>query len=421
MVNEYIGIFDKQGKLIKNETILQFFKILNSSIENPITSDPYIVYDHIQSKWFVSLMILDVKAPTPSNRVILLSESANDNPLGVWNSKIVKLDTDSFAKCLDRPALSITEKYLVISANMGAQNRTGYCSGEAPVGSKLIIINKNDLMIEDDLSFFNLTLYGQLSLLPINSKGMGNSICFIGNTMAAGDNIWLYSVNSVNNTFILTKSKLGPLENPLYNPTGGIQPDLETGDEKILHTGDSRILDTSYHQGKIWSVFNTSCKVTQDYQARTCIGLFQINTGNSSSLLNCSPEISRISYDPTPIGGNGYSLYYPSIEFDNSGKAFIIYGYSSKESYPSLGLLTMTENNNDILLSKEALMRGNHSANDTENYRCEYSQIIYDCNRHGDYFGSSSDPSDPSAIWLAGVYYKDDHYSTYITKVSTSR
>ncbi|HEU5120609.1 MAG TPA: hypothetical protein VFT71_06450, partial [Candidatus Nitrosocosmicus sp.] len=418
MVNEYIGIFDKQGNLLRNETIIQFFRILNGSIENPITSDPYIVYDHIQNKWFVSLMILDVKAPTPSNRVILLSESANDNPLGVWNSKIVRLDTDTFAKCIDRPALSITQKYLVVSANMGPQNRTGYCSGEAPVGSKLIVLNKNDLMLEDDLSFFNLTQYGQLSLLPINSKGIGNSICFIGNTMAAGENVWLYSVKNINDTFVLSKAKLGPFLNPMYNPTGGIQPNLDTGDEKILHTGDSRILDTSYHEGKIWNVFNTSCKVTQDNQARTCIGLFQINTGNSSSQLNCSPENSRISFDPAPIGGNGFSLYYPSIEFDTNGNAFVIYGYSSKESFPSLGLLALTENNNNILLSKKELVKGDHPANDTKNYRCEYSQIFYDCNRHGDYFGSSSDPADPSAIWLAGVYYNDDHYSTYIIKVS---
>ena len=46
-----------------NTTLLDAFSLLSGGIRNPLTSDPNIVYDFKENRWFASFMVINEIKP----------------------------------------------------------------------------------------------------------------------------------------------------------------------------------------------------------------------------------------------------------------------------------------------------------------------------------------------------------------------
>ena len=93
-------------------------------------------------------------------------------------------------------------------------------------------------------------------------------------------------------------------------------------------------------------------------------------------------------------------MYYPAVSVDKSGNLGIIFGYSSYSRNPSL------------LFSTHLISQSPDSIQEPQILKLGAANELSD--RYGDYFAASPDPSNGSAIWIAGEYHMLPTWSTYI-------
>jgi hypothetical protein len=130
------------------------------------------------------------------------------------------------------------------------------------------------------------------------------------------------------------------------------------------------------------------------------------------------------------IGHHDTYYYRPALELDSRGNLFVVFGYSSTQGvFPSLAVLKLSKLDNGSLQFNAALLkdgtrnttseRGLFEPNQTCPHKEESDPLPeHQCSRYGDYFSAARDPVDPLSIWVAGQYYDNTTYSTYIAKLS---
>ena len=294
IVNELMAIYDKQGHLKMNTTLLDAFSLLSGGIRNPLTSDPNIVYDFKENRWFASFMVINEKNPTPSKIAVLIAASKDSNPMGLWYSQNVRVDGENplFKECVDRPMIGISDTKLFLSANLAPTNGSGFCREGEPDHYQILVGNKTDLLnSENKFRPFRMVGGVALSLVPVKSYGIGQGICLVSTSATPSRFIWLYSLN-ITNDKLTNSSNRFTLINQTFLPRGSLQPDTE----KRIHTGDSRILDEHTTTGKFGRHIIQVCKTKVDEHARDCIRFIQLLTGNSSSSVNCNSNINMSLY-----------------------------------------------------------------------------------------------------------------------------
>ncbi len=126
------------------------------------------------------------------------------------------------------------------------------------------------------------------------------------------------------------------------------------------------------------------------------------------------------------IGSDLYYYYYPAIAVSKNGSLVVYFGFSSKNNYPSLGLLvlntTLLSQSGDSVngtLKYDPILVKNGTAFAKEESITEESgcSLRSPCTRYGDYFSIANDPFDDSILWAAGEYYDDDYFSTIISSI----
>jgi hypothetical protein len=160
-----------------------------------------------------------------------------------------------------------------------------------------------------------------------------------------------------------------------------------------------------------------------------------------SRLMNESSRISEIVVNETratlvselkikilldfQIGLNNFYYFYPAIATANEN-LLLYFGFSSKDTYPSLGLL---------ILNTSSIARNGSSVNDRLDYEpilikngttyaeeetinnTSYCTPSAPCTRYGDYFSITNDPFNDWVFWAAGEYYDGKRFSTVISTI----
>lgn len=421
VINEFIGIFDKSGKLINNTTLRDFFDFNDFNkvpLHNVISTDPNVYYDFNDNRWIFSVLIFDGEKPTPANRFVLLAISNNDNPTNSWSYGLLPIRGNN-NECTDRPMLGISNSHILISVNLFHMNSEGFCIGGIPNKVEIALVNKTDLL-KNKISV-NTTVTKQfpytISLMPIKTYGIDPAICLASAGFSQSPYLLLKAIE-IKNGIIVESDRTIELQNITQPPRIAFQPPISINKQSNpLHMGDARILDGSYQNGKLWIVFNTSCQIDGDHP-HTCLRVILLDNGDKFSKFHCSINNFK-KVDEKSIARKDTNYFYPSIQVDKNNNAIVLTGLSSanKEIHPSLNILNLSSTNNEIKSNQEInLIKGTSIANDSLKVDCLYYDTKMSCIRMGDYSSIILDPKDYS-IWSGGEYYKSKNFSTIIAKI----
>jgi hypothetical protein len=427
MINNYVSVFSKDSSQLERVVTLNDLYGLRN---NDNTSDPYVLYDNTSRKWFSSIMLINEGV---NNTAILAAVSRTDEPLGIWNTfKFNVTNINSTLYCPDRPVIGTSGDKVVISANVISPDANGSCynHAEGAAGYMIIVVDKNQMTTSSPNSKLNTAVFhgtGWITMIPAKNNEVND--------------IYLVSVGTQNTKHV----KLLKIENLYpnvklvcslheFNGATNIPPDAKQPNTPILiDTADSRILDASYNAGKISLAFNEGCLPMHDNEPRSCLRLMQLNVANSSQYQDCNftESVNARVLKDIDIGHDETYYYRPALQTDGQGNLFVVFGFSSNIIYPSLAVLKIDKDDEQMSnITSKLIKEGTRNTeaerlslgNDTKcNRQTEFStSFSYACSRYGDYFSAVLDPVDPNTVWIAGQYYENKDYSTYIAKVASS-
>jgi hypothetical protein len=425
MINNFIGIWGKD-----NHTLEKLVRIndMFSLTKNDNTSDPNILYDLSSHRWFSSIMLINKNV---NKTAVLAAASTTDDPLGTWNIfKFNVTDDMNVSYCPDRPLIGTSNDKVVISVNIVPPDDSGSCynSGNSASGFQVAVVNKSDMISDTNRPLQTKLIHDmwRISMIPV--KDNEGTMLFL---VSAG---WEHSTAIKVISFDGLPPKLRYMcYMPEFINQTNIPPDAkQPGTDISIDTADSRVLDATFKDGKIWLALGDSCKPRDSDQPRSCIRLIQVDTTNSSAFYDCNDK-ERISGNVSmnlDIGHHDTYYYRPALELDSRGNLFVVFGYSSTQGvFPSLAVLKLSKLDNGSLQFNAALLkdgtrnttseRGLFEPNQTCPHKEESDPLPeHQCSRYGDYFSAARDPVDPLSIWVAGQYYDNTTYSTYIAKLS---
>jgi uncharacterized membrane protein len=378
MVNVAGQIFSKQGTLIKNFYLNDFWKVppatlLGGQIDPRATalSDPKILYDNATGRWFSSIINL------ANIGNVLFAISATNDPTGNWTIYSIQSTGYLF---LDQPIMGLSDDKLVISINA--------FNGNTLVGAQWYVFSKSELT--SGVKTLDTALFGPFqnlaSVHPVRSQSPTTTEYMVstgGESVTTNNVVQLIAVTGVPPGTVVSNSPVALSISPFSLPIGGVQP----GTTSTINPDDQRVEDAAWFQGRLWLGLNIACNPQGDIQ-RTCIRLTQIDTVKTSVIQDFN------------VSSFGQALYYPAMSFDGFGNLGIVYGYSSSAAsggtdiYPSLAVTGQTLNDPPKTLASAQVLRAG-TANETACCRLRY----------GDYFGAAPDPSDPAKIWVNGEYH----------------
>ncbi len=377
MVNIIYGVWTKQGALVKVSGLASLWGSGSDYI-----GDPKVLYDSQSGRWFASL--LDV-----SQGSVRVGASASDDPTGSWHTYSFK--TSGY--CPDQPILGVNDDKVMVSANDFLPGSKG-CSGTF-VGLQYWIFNKSQMLAGASVEYQVIPPDSSLfSLHPVHSL-TSTKTEYIISSFTSGSGLNLYSVTGVPPNVQISQRALSI--SSLHAPPPAPQLNAATK----IDTGDNRVLDASWSNGTMWVALNDGCTPAGDSVLRSCLRLIEVNTNTNSVLQDWD------------VATPGYYYYYPALRADSKGDLFVVFGYSNSSLYPSVAVAMQGFADPKNTLEQPITLAAGSGPEVNATGFCPSYPVC----RYGDYFGATTDPSDPSFVWVAGEYGTQSGWSTWIAGV----
>src|SRR3989449_2268368 len=377
MVNIVYGVWTKQGALVKVSGLASLWGSGSDYI-----GDPKVLYDSQSGRWFASL--LDV-----SQGSVRVGASASDDPTGSWHTYSFK--TSGY--CPDQPILGVNDDKVMVSANDFLPGSKG-CSGTF-VGLQYWIFNKSQMLTGASVEYQVIPPDSSLfSLHPVHSL-TSTKTEYIISSFTSGSGLNLYSVTGVPPNVQISQRVLSI--STLHAPPPAPQLNAATK----IDTGDNRVLDASWSNGTMWVSLNDGCTPAGDSVLRSCLRLIEVNTNTNSVVQDWD------------VATPGYYYYYPALRADSKGDLFVVFGYSNSSLYPSVAVAMQGFADPKNTLEQPITLAAGSGPEVNATGFCPSYPVC----RHGDYFGATTDPSDPSFVWVAGEYGSQSGWSTWIAGV----
>ena len=381
-VNIDLGVYSKQGVSVATYHLPLFFETGSDDV-----GDPRIQYDTLSGRWFVTV------GDFTTGQVLVAVSKSEDPTLG-WSTYRVPSSTSSL--CLDQPILGVGTLNVIVSVNI-------YSSCTSPTytynGAQFWVINKTDLVSGVlSPSVWASSLYvADFSIHPVRMEGR-SPIQYLVATLWELSN----DTSSVFQLFEVSGSPPGPVlisETDHSITMAGLPPPAaQRGTSYWLDTSDFRIADAVWSRGVLWLGFNEGC---QGVSPTACVRLIEVDT--SAKAIRQDFRLSSASRH----------YFYPALALDAAGDLAILTGYASGNDYPGLLATGRLSGDPTGVLQPMVLVKAGIGADlsycDTNTTQCRY----------GDYFGASSDPSDPTQLWFAGEFGRGNplRWGTYISSV----
>lgn len=400
--NDFIRVHLKNGTVISNIDFATFTGFSGGS------SDPYIVYDPVAERWYMSAIDVSV---TNANRVMLAVSQTND-PTGNWfkYNFVPNLPGGSFL--FDHPYLGFDNRWIVISGRK-------FPNGTSFTGPVLFVFDKANALANGSITF-----------------GSTNAQA-IEKTPNDGDAplpVSLYGTNPNPNTFYILQSwsgtqaairlstVTGNLPTATWNtttavfPTGGTPWNYSPGniaeqlsETRKLATNDSRISSGVMVNGNIWCTHHIGISASN-----VAVQWWQLNGTAAGGSFGNVLQRGRI--------GDGQAntyRWFPSIAVN--GNEDVIIGY--------------TVSSNLLRVSAAYSFRNNitppNTTDDEYIYKAGISTYFKNYGgtraRWGDYSHSALDPTDGS-LWTiqeyaaqrTGAADNDSRYGVWWAQVTPS-
>lgn len=387
VVNTVIRVRDTAGaSLTSPEPLNQFFGLAPEIIRSvplvfgPFSTDPKCYYDPATSRWFVTLLEIDVDSATgdfTERSNMLLAVSVTNNPTGTWNLYTWDVTNDGNNGTPDHSALDCPcfgDQPLV-----GADANGFYVStNEFPTfvpgfnGAMVYALDKAALAAgagsPNMVSIFEPTLAeGQAySLQPATTppgaayaSGNGGTEYLLSALEFTGglDNriaLWaLTNTSSLSGSPSLTvqqvivgsevyglppKSQQRAGSTPLLNliKAGGFGTIPSQEHLNLINSNDDRMNQAIYQGGHVWGALNTVVKGPVG-ETRTGIAWFSVSPTWSGATLT-GGSIYAQGY----VSARDNNVMFPAVAVNSSGKALVGFslvgaGYFPSAAYASIG------------------------------------------------------------------------------------
>jgi hypothetical protein len=337
----------------------------------------------------------------------MVGASEGGDPAGGWWAWALDAALDGTtmsANWADYPAVGFDTQCIYISTNQFRFNG-------AFQYSKLRVLNKAELYAGGTASDRTIRWYdlwdlqdpdgvAAFTIQPaVHFRGMGGDppAYFVDSLWGAGSSLTLWTLQDPlafwrggASTLISTAIPCFPYD----LPPDAIQ---EPGGLNRLETNDNRLLNAIYQYApgggrRLWTCHHTRYTWPGDSEARSAIQWYEVDI--SSGAIR----------QQNRFGAPSRYYFYPAIQTDRGGNAYLVFGRSSADEYAQLR------------------QTGRRSGDDLGDLQSSVSikdgESAYTQPRWGDYFGIARDGGEPTAIWMFGQYA--DVGSNWATWIASS-
>ncbi len=372
-VNASFRIFDKSGAILKTINSGTWFSAV---VPSASPSDPIVMYDHFANRWIFASINVDTKS---KKSYILLSTSANDNPIGTWHSWALPSDV------VGDSAVNNWSDYERVGFDSAAIYITGnqfdYTSGRFKY-SKVRVIDKSKLYADTAgaVTWYDFWDFRD----PTNTT---NALFGLRPTIMFGNPGVEFLVNQSpysTGTFFTVWTVTNPLDNPactgvdvpVVQYSSPPNPNQLGGGSLLIEAGGSDIRNEPvYRDSSIWAVQSIASGAGNQYSA---VRYVKINPFQNKTV------------EDVAMGLAGYWHIYPSIMVDQDKNIIITFSRSNIFEY--MGAYATGRRAIDPFgLAPSVTMREGLG-----NYVKDFGSGR---NRWGDYSGIALDPAEPNTIW----------------------
>lgn len=379
MVNSTFEIYSRAGAAQRGGTLRSFFQV---PATNEQSTDPRVQYDPGSGRFFAVYVSYHNALNGPGT--IHVATSTTNSAGGSWN--VYAINVNYFT---DYPGFGFSDDKVVISTN--AYPLPG--PGSTTLGEQSQILEKADLVAGTTVRRTATPLTpGSFTVRPATNLSAGAIVWEAERASITQLRLWQVTGSPAAGTAIrilaatiAIASQRAP--NPAGTPSGTVD------------AGDSRILDASWRNGSLWVAATTYCDWgAQDINGpRACLHLMQVDT-------NALTLRQDITY-----GQSGYELMWPAVRTDATGNLFVVFSRSSETSQPEVRMASRLATDPLNTLGSSVPIKA--------------GEVNYDGTRSGDFSSAVVDPTDPSVVWLAGEYSRNNgagvfRWGTWIASAS---
>lgn len=355
--------------------------------------DPKVIYDPKADR-FICVMLNG----TNVNNWIVLGFSQTNNPSGAWNFYKLYGNYDNDTTWFDYPTIAITDNEFFLSGNKILYNgswQAGFRKSVIYQVKKADGYNGQPLgyQVWDDVNYGGRPIRN-LFPVKVGRSFSGNDQWFLSNRNfdVQNDSIFLVRIPDTLGSGSTTAS-ITALKSDL---TYGVPPDAYQPDTAYrLATNDGRILGAFREGTQIQFVSTTS-------HAGGSSGIYHGIISNYST----APSVSA-----TLFAIDSLDMGYPNISCPGKpggvNHAIISFNFSGRKTNPGIGAIY----HDGSQYSEMTIVKSGDSS---------IRMLSGGQQRWGDYTGSQIDWTDPSAVWIEGIYgRKDRNYGSYMAKLES--
>jgi hypothetical protein len=324
-------------------------------------TDPRVLYDAVSGRWFAS--ILDLTANSTR-----LAVSTGGDPTQGWRTWEVPAALTG-GTCPDEPMLGTSDLALVLALTVYASATCPARSLPLPVGDKVWVIAKRDLLaggglhwrvFGPDLRYFAAT--------PAQALGATDTAYLAAVDPLTSAVVHVFTIAGAPSSATRIVETDLPID-PLSLPPSGVQ----AGSSVPISTSYGRVLDAAWQSGILSVATNDACTPADDTVEHACARVLRITTATAK--VATSLELDEPQGD----------VFYPALRPDGAGNLAVVYGHASASEYPGVAVRYLRPDGT----WSGAFDLATGTAPETSG-------------RYGDYFGAALDPADPGQIWVGG-------------------
>jgi hypothetical protein len=387
VTNNVIGIWDKNGNLIKIKPLDEFFGTTSMAhVGGDFVTDPVALYDSSSGHWFLAILHAggvkvvkndgqeglthDCSIHNGCSIDVAVSPTNDPTTGGPWYGVYHFSWGRDFP---DYPKIATSDNKFVISVNNFAGDNTNTLpKAQILVADKISMIRGSDNVLTTKFAAMD----NEFTVLPAQSLSSTDCLYMVSvfaRVVPVADNNKVSLSSTCGNpaspdlTFNRNFANI-PMMTVSHPPGNAPQPSGKSF--RLTGAASGSILTAVYYNGKIWDGFNDLCTRS----SQVCVHIQEIDVKKKTMLYD------KIINPSVPSVG----IYYPALSVTTDGKAVFAFGASSPSMAPSIFVGYLQ--NNSFAIGK--LIDGSNSIDES---------------RYGDYSGAALDP-DGKSVWIALEY-----------------
>lgn len=364
--------------------------------------DPWIEYDNLTHRWFLSAIILDASGTDYLEFAISSPEQKGswDPVNSSWTFRKIHFANEA-TEFHDQPKFSVTDDKIVLAWDELSSSPT-------PDGGNWMVLSKQELLDEQS-EIGAAPIYASANKClsePIPAKNLvpGESAIIISSTRPDAEgscNGMIPAPPGYTGNLLTTIRVSGPPSNVTattslwpVQPYSAPRNAVQTGSSQVLFSGDSRIISAIRSGNRLFLASNDSCVVSD-----ACFRFVDLDLASTPQQILASGQAVYKPLEDLDVGIANRYLLYPALAVDQRGDVLatssqipergflgtaVFVRLAGHEQTADWGIKTATQGTSPIACPQGA----------------PWPQ---DVTRVGDYAGADTDPDDPNWVWLTST------------------